>query len=287
MKNGLHKNYFIGSLCLHLAIIIFFTISSLYNDKHRTFVVFGAHSKKPTKVFLKSPNKKVQAPKSSINGSKNKKKPSKPAPKPLKKKAEKPKPKPVPKPAEKKEVKAKVPQKTKKRESKLLDKPTEKIKEEPKKEEKVYEEEQDDSDNDEELPPKKEKKEKKPIVVEEEEDLFEEDIDDEDDDDVDGADQEDEAMELNLLALSDKEHAAYHKEIQKEVQRLWRPPLGAPRGTECLVKFFISEDGNVEKFEFIKRSNMLIYDLSIQRIAMNFKFHKPLWGRNFLIDFQQ
>jgi len=68
---------------------------------------------------------------------------------------------------------------------------------------------------------------------------------------------------------------------------LWRPPVGVPKGTECTICFIVNQSGKIEKFEIIKHSKVLIYDLSISRIAKNFKFDRCLWGKKFTIDFRQ
>jgi hypothetical protein len=97
----------------------------------------------------------------------------------------------------------------------------------------------------------------------------------------------DEALEFTLGELSNIRLRGYYEHIQKEVSRLWRPPVGVPKGTECTLSFGISKNGKVERFDIIKRSSMLLYDLSILRVAQHFSFDKCLWGKNFTIDFRQ
>jgi hypothetical protein len=92
---------------------------------------------------------------------------------------------------------------------------------------------------------------------------------------------------FSLSGTVDKKFELYQKCLQQEVQRLWAPPLGVPKGTTCRIKFVIDKDGKVTNFENIKKSNVLIYDLSILRIAHRFKFDKCLWGKSFTIDFCQ
>jgi outer membrane biosynthesis protein TonB len=79
----------------------------------------------------------------------------------------------------------------------------------------------------------------------------------------------------------------FTEHIQKEISRLWRPPVGVPKGTECTVKFTVTKKGKVYHFDFLKRSEIVIYDLSVTRIAHKFNFDKPLWGKTFTIDFRQ
>lgn len=92
---------------------------------------------------------------------------------------------------------------------------------------------------------------------------------------------------LSLNGNVDPEMTLYQKCIQYEVERLWKPPLGVPRGTTCRISFNVDGKGCVKHFEISKRSEVLIYDLSILRIAHLFKFDKKLWGKNFTIDFCQ
>lgn len=92
---------------------------------------------------------------------------------------------------------------------------------------------------------------------------------------------------FTLSGENDKKFETYQKCLQQEVQRLWTPPIGVPKGTTCRIKFIIDQNGKVFNFENIKKSKVLIYDLSILRIAHLFKFDKCLWGKSFIIDFCQ
>jgi len=301
MKNRIPQNYFIGSLIFHIVIFLVLAIS-LRDNNQKSFIVFGAHSKKTTKIVFKSP--KSNNKKSVSVGSKNIKN--------IKKKPEK---KPDKKPEKK--LENKLEKKSGKKSEKKPDKKLEKIKEKSdgddinigklsKKQKKQKEQEKKEQDLKEQKAQKKREQEEREKELEQEreeelqkkkdleraqklaaqeEDLLE-DFDDQDDE-SDDQDEKDEPEEFNFLTLSDQEQAIYHKKIQEEVQKLWRPPLGAPRGTKCVVSFVVGPDGTIESFEIVKRSNMLIYDLSIQRVAMKFKFDKSLWGKKFRIDFQQ
>ena len=96
-----------------------------------------------------------------------------------------------------------------------------------------------------------------------------------------------EEIHFNLMGENDPQLIKFQESIQKEVARLWKPPIGVPKGTECAVKFLIDNKGNVKDFEISNKSDILIYDLSILRVARQFKFDKFLWGRKFSIDFRQ
>lgn len=94
-------------------------------------------------------------------------------------------------------------------------------------------------------------------------------------------------LEFNLLDQSDPELLFYHRNIQREVARLWRPPLGVPKGTTCRMMVMLGADGSVEQAEFVSRSKMLIYDLSVLRIIKRLELDKFLWGKRLIIDFCQ
>ncbi|MBM3893372.1 hypothetical protein FJ365_03165 [Candidatus Dependentiae bacterium] len=83
------------------------------------------------------------------------------------------------------------------------------------------------------------------------------------------------------------EVAHYQRFVQEEIDRVWRPPLGVKKGTVCTVSFAIDDKGNVQTCTMTKRSAVLIYDLSIMRIARELRFHASLWGKQFKIDFCQ
>ena len=96
-----------------------------------------------------------------------------------------------------------------------------------------------------------------------------------------------EEIHFNLMGESNPQLIKFQKSIQKEVARLWKPPVGVPKGTECSVMFSLNNKGNVEDFEILNKSDILIYDLSILRVARRFKFNKFLWGKKISIDFIQ
>jgi hypothetical protein len=97
----------------------------------------------------------------------------------------------------------------------------------------------------------------------------------------------DEVATYSLLAQAEKEMSKYQQSIQHAVSQLWQPPVGVPKGTTCRVMFNVGVNGKIENVEFVTRSKMLIYDLSILRVAKNFKFDNYLWNKRFTIDFCQ
>jgi hypothetical protein len=96
-----------------------------------------------------------------------------------------------------------------------------------------------------------------------------------------------EVLDFDQMGEQDPKFEAYQKLIRKEVRGMWKSPLGVPKGTESLLRFTIDRDGNVSNYEVIKNSGILIYELSIFRVAKKFKFDKSLWNKIFTVEFRQ
>ena len=96
-----------------------------------------------------------------------------------------------------------------------------------------------------------------------------------------------EILDFNLMGETDPRIILYQRCIQSEVDRVWKPPIGVPKGTECVVNFTIDRDGSVKNYKILKTSNVLIYDLSIVQVTKKFAFDKCLWGKSFEINFRQ
>ncbi len=93
---------------------------------------------------------------------------------------------------------------------------------------------------------------------------------------------------FSIDGVDDPEAVAhYQRYVQEEIDRVWRPPLGVKKGTVCTIAFSIDDKGNVHTCTIAKRSAVLIYDLSIMRVARELRFHSSLWGKQFKIDFCQ
>lgn len=81
----------------------------------------------------------------------------------------------------------------------------------------------------------------------------------------------------------------YHQRIiSQEFNRLWQPPVGVRKGTQCTVRITIGKNGIITAIDFIKRSQVPIYDLSILRL----KLAKPdlpptLYGKHMIVVFHQ
>lgn len=98
---------------------------------------------------------------------------------------------------------------------------------------------------------------------------------------------EEEMLHFNLMGETDPRVIMYQQCIQVEVDRVWQPPLGVPKGTECEVCFVIARNGSIKEFKIQKTSKVLIYDLSIVQVSKKFNFDKCLWGKSFVVTFRQ
>lgn len=229
----LNKSFYAFSILAHILCIIILLAINTSNKITSNFIVFGAHSKRPTQAYFKA----LKQTKTSNTDWLKKRNIKQPKPKqPIKKNTPPPKPK-----SPEKKVNPTT----------AIKKPVQKIIK------KV-----------ENKPIKKKELPQKPANIEKVE--------------------KEEEFHFNLLQeINDPRLLEYQKHIQKEVDRLWRPPIGVPKGTECSLTFIIDSKGKVEKSEITERSNVLIYDLSALRIAKNFNLDKSLWNKKFTIVFRQ
>lgn len=304
-KKAMHvtRKYLIYSLLFHLGIILLISIMSLFKqNENKTFVVLGAHSKKPSHVAYKS-NKLARSSVPFVGGSKRGGRGQKAGRKggkttakkqtiPVKSKKVAPKKAPSkPKASAKKSIVQPVstvdedviadldsPKKnTKKLIKKALKQSAYRAKQKKQAQDpegpapKTLDKQLLAKNDPEEFPDSKDKPEQA-----EEQSHNSDDLDIQDD------------SGFSLVGHEDAEKIhIYQKHVQNEVERLWRPPVGVPRGTISSVYFSVADDGSIDTFKFLKRSQVLIYDLSIMRVAKNFTFDKCLWGKQFKIDFRQ
>jgi hypothetical protein len=136
--------------------------------------------------------------------------------------------------------------------------------------------------------PKKQTKKKQPVEEEESEETKQEaklkeanlgeDSDDGDDDEI---------IYFNLLGENDPNRSANQKILQKEIDRVWSPLIGVPRGTECVARLEIARDGSVKSLDVIKESDVPIFDLSIVKIQNDLKLPVQFFGKIIEIKFRQ
>jgi len=98
---------------------------------------------------------------------------------------------------------------------------------------------------------------------------------------------EEEILHFNLIGEVDPKMLRYQECIQRGVDRVWRPPLGVPKGTECVALVAVDSAGKISQFKLIKSSKIIIYNLSIVKIGGILEFDRSLWGKSFEITFRQ
>lgn len=288
------KKYIAYSFLIHIIIIIIASCVGALDTTKKGFIVFGAHTLKPSSVRYKSSRQatpfvgkgtgKHGGKKSGKKTTRKQKKQTRTAKK-IKNKIQAKKsltekkasvPKGKSKKAKSQEKKTPLPESSPEVRKKAKPKPTPKPKEPEPEPEEIEEEKEEIKPEEKPIEQKAEE-----LATPQEPDEYAEETPDDTWEDTD------EVMEFNNDTADEKSIKIYQTHIQKEVARLWRPPLGVPKGTICSVLFVIDSKGNIQKCEIIKQSKMLIYDLSIMRVAKSFKFDPYLWNKKFTIDFKQ
>ena len=294
------KRYLWWSIGLHLLLLVVGCIVTALHGNKSAFVVFGAHSRYNAKIHYrpvpfkslgkkkgtggssdnasgkskkagfgkksKQRNQKKSAPiankKSTTSKQKDKKRSKKQAPAAA----------PTPKKAKQK-IKKKTPVKELVKEKEVEPEP------EPIKEQEAQPEPE---------PVVEPEPEPEPIQEPEQEPVADNvEHEDTDTEDGDEGDEDDDGFSVEG-DYDGTEIAQFHRLVQQEIDRLWRPPIGVPQGTVCSILFKVNaDDGTVESCTFAARSRVLIYDLGVMKIARQLKFHTALWGKAFKIDFRQ
>ncbi len=96
-----------------------------------------------------------------------------------------------------------------------------------------------------------------------------------------------EELQFDLRGEQDPQNIVYSQAITTAVIKLWHPPIGVPKATEESVRFYTYKNGKVKNFEIIEKSNILLYDLSIVKIAKRLDFGEELGDKIFIIKFRQ
>lgn len=107
-------------------------------------------------------------------------------------------------------------------------------------------------------------------------------------DSFDGDSQDEEIIHVGVIDSTDPVTRYHQRVIGQEFSRLWQPPVGVRKGTECTVKIAIDNKGAISTIEFIKRSQVPIYDLSILRLKITKpEFPSSLYGKHMVVVFHQ
>ncbi len=101
-------------------------------------------------------------------------------------------------------------------------------------------------------------------------------------------DDDDETIAVGIVDSTNPIMRAHQRVISQEFNRVWQPPIGVRKGTECTVRISINNEGHISEIVFIKRSNIPIYDLSIVRLKLaQLDLPPSLHGKKILTVFYQ
>jgi len=75
--------------------------------------------------------------------------------------------------------------------------------------------------------------------------------------------------------------------IQDAVDKVWRPPVGVAKGTECSLSVKLDAAGRVMDFELVKKSPVWIFNSSVLQAARQLMFGREFGGMSFVINFKQ
>lgn len=78
----------------------------------------------------------------------------------------------------------------------------------------------------------------------------------------------DDEIHVGIIDSSDPITRRHQRIMSEEFNRLWQPPVGVRKGTECQVRITFSKEGAITNIAFVKHSQVPIYDLSILRLKL-------------------
>lgn len=105
---------------------------------------------------------------------------------------------------------------------------------------------------------------------------------------IESEEEDDDVIHLGVVDAADPVTRYHQRVISQEFNRVWRPPGGVCKGTECTVKITIDKTGAIGSIDFIKRSQIPIYDLSILRLKLaKLELPSSLYGKNMIVVFHQ
>lgn len=98
-----------------------------------------------------------------------------------------------------------------------------------------------------------------------------------------------EAMDNDVLYVgrAQLEALQMQTEIQQEVERRWKPPVGLSKELLCYIRVTIDWQGVVQKAYVEKPSGVLIYDVHARNAAREIVFPKTAWGKEIVLHFKQ
>jgi len=79
-------------------------------------------------------------------------------------------------------------------------------------------------------------------------------------------------------SAADATALAVQLEIQQELVRVWRPPVGIEEGISCTIKVLLENEGTVKLLEIVKPSGILLFDVSARAAIQQAVWPRAVWG---------
>ena len=74
--------------------------------------------------------------------------------------------------------------------------------------------------------------------------------------------------------------------MHNQVAQHFKPPKGMSPDLECIIKISLDNFGKLKDIEIEKSSNILAFDLSAKRAALQAKMPKEIWGKEIVLNFK-
>src|SRR5581483_9119041 len=75
--------------------------------------------------------------------------------------------------------------------------------------------------------------------------------------------------------------------LQQELVKQWQPPFGVPQDAACEVSFYVDRQGITKNVSFIKKSGIMMYDISARNAVLSMKMPQWTHGKTITINFTQ
>jgi outer membrane biosynthesis protein TonB len=78
-----------------------------------------------------------------------------------------------------------------------------------------------------------------------------------------------------------------HAQLQNEIVKQWKPPIGISPDCTCEISFYVNTTGNLENIKMIKCSGIIMYDISARQALFAMKMPQWTHGKSITINFKQ
>ena len=95
-----------------------------------------------------------------------------------------------------------------------------------------------------------------------------------------------EGQEILYLTKQEFDALQIQQKLQECLFDLWTPPAGIPLGALCEVLITVGWDGAILETQFLKKTEILMYDLSVQETLEQVIFPHEVWGKQITIAFK-